>query len=188
MTPHHIAITIFRLRDLFVDSIDENPLVSEWEADAGIQRVADQLQTRPLTRDVHLTIRVPETLELTPARIERVQAAIIRYCDARISENRRERHYTILTGLISLAYSAAIWAVITLAFTVLFTSITFPDWFVVTADLFYILAAWALLWGPLESILFSWLPNLFAIRVYRTIRRATFTFESVKMSEPDDLL
>ena len=188
MAPYPITITIFRLRDLFVDSIDDNPLISEWEADAGIQRVANELLTRPLTRNVHVTIRVPDSLELTPARMERAQAAIDRYCDARISENQRERRFTILTGLISLAYSAALWIVITLALNAILSSITMPNWLVVTADLFYILAAWALLWGPLESILFTWLPNLLAIRVYRTILRAKFTFEPVKMSEPDDLI
>jgi hypothetical protein len=182
-----MTINIFRLTDLFVDSIDDNPLVSEWEADAGIQRVANELMTRPLIRDVHVTVRVPDTLELTSAGIERAQGAIVRYCDARISENQRERRYTILTGVISLVYSAALWIIITLVFSALLSSITLPTWFIVTADLLYILAAWALLWGPLESILFTWQPNYLAIRVYRTIRRGTFTFQPVKMSEPDDL-
>jgi hypothetical protein len=188
MAPHTVTITIQKLQDLFVDSIDDNPLISEWEADAGIQRVANYLMTRPLARTVHVSVRVPDTLELTTARLDRVRAAIHRYCDARISENQRERHYTILTGLISLAYSTLLWIAITLLFSAVLTSIDLPDWFIVTADLFYILAAWALLWGPIESVLFTWLPNLLSIRVYRTIRRSEFTFVPVPMSPVDDML
>ncbi|MFN8377824.1 MAG: hypothetical protein U0452_04060 [Anaerolineae bacterium] len=78
MAPHHVTITIHRLRDLFVDSIDDNLLVSEWEADAGVQRVADYLKTRRLARGVNVTVRVPDTLDLTPARIDRARAAIDR--------------------------------------------------------------------------------------------------------------
>jgi uncharacterized membrane protein YhdT len=188
MAPHHVTITIQKLQDLFVDSIDDNPLISEWEADAGIQRVANYLMTRPLARHVQVSVRVPDTLELTPARTERVRAAIHRYCDARISENQRERQYTIITGVISLAYSVVLWVVITFLFNALLSATTLPDWFIVTADLFYILIAWALLWGPIESILFTWLPNLLSIRVYRTIRRSEFAFVPVQMSSLDDLL
>jgi hypothetical protein len=188
MAPHEVTITIQKLENLFVDSIDDNPLISEWEADAGIQRVANYLLTRPLARAVRVTVRVPDTLDLPPARIERVRSAIDRYCDARISENQRERHYTILTGLISLAYSTLLWIAITVVFSVVLTSIDLPDWFIITADLFYVLAAWALLWGPIESVLFTWLPNQLSIRVYRTIRRGEFSFAPVKMSEPDDVL
>ena len=186
MAPHNVTITIFRLQDLFVDSIDDNPLISEWEADAGIQRVANALLTRPLTSSVHVTVRVPDTMDLTPAREERARAAIDRYCDARISENQRERRFTIQSGLISLAYSTVIWIVITVLLNVVLTSITLPQWLIVTADLFYILAAWALLWGPIESILFTWLPNQLSVRVFRTIKRGHFVFEPVKLSEPDD--
>jgi hypothetical protein len=186
MAPYEVTITIFKLRDLFVDSIDDNPLISEWEADAGIQRVANALITRPLTSEVKVTVRVPDALELTPARLERVQAAIERYCDARISENQRERRFTILTGLISLTYSVVLWVVITILFNALLTSFSLPDWLIITADLFYVLAAWALLWGPIESVLFTWLPNQLNVRVFRTIRRGKFTYVPVKMSEPDD--
>lgn len=188
MAAHDVTITIQKLQDLFVDSIDDNPLVSEWEADAGIQRVANYLMTRPLARHVHVTVRVPDTLELTPARTERIRAAINRYLDARISENQRERHYTILTGLISLAYSIVLFVVISVLLNAVLTSITLPSWFLVTVDLFYVLAAWALLWGPIESILFTWLPNQLSIRVYRTIRRGEFAFVPVQMSPLDDLL
>ncbi|MFN8377825.1 MAG: hypothetical protein U0452_04065 [Anaerolineae bacterium] len=61
-----------------------------------------------------------------------------------------------------------------------------PEWLHDTLELLYIVAAWAILWGPLEAVCYSWLPNFLSIRVYRTIKRGEFAFEQVTMSELDD--
>jgi hypothetical protein len=185
MAPHHVTITILKLQDLFVDSIDDNPLISEWEADAGIQRVANYLLIRPLVSNLRVTVRIPDTLEMPASALERVHAAIDRYCYARISENQRERRFTVQTGLIGLAYGGALWVVLSTVMDWILEQLGLPGWLYNTLDLVYILIAWAVLWGPLEAIFFSWLPNFLAIRVYRVIKRAEFVFEPAKMIDAD---
>jgi cellulose synthase/poly-beta-1,6-N-acetylglucosamine synthase-like glycosyltransferase len=184
--PHHVTITIRKLEDLFVDRIEENPLVPEWEANAGIQRVADYLQTRRLGRGVHVTVRIPDTLPMTAARREKVHAAILRYCDSRIRENRDARRFTIFTGLIGLAYSAAVSIFLSLVTSWALSLLTvLPLWLYEGLAVILVVAAWAILWGPLQAVFYDWLPNFVNIRVYRTIQRGAFTFEHVKMSEPE---
>lgn len=185
MATHHVTITILKLRDLFVDSIDDNPLISEWEADAGIQRVANYLLIRPLVSNLHVTIRIPDTLEMPVSTLDRVHAAIQRYCDARISENQRERRFTIQTEFIELAYGGTLWIILSTVMDWVLEQLGLPPWLYNTLDLVYILIAWAVLWGPLEAIFFRWLPNYLAIRVYRVIRRAEFVFEPAKMPDAD---
>ncbi|HYO87476.1 MAG TPA: hypothetical protein VER79_02450 [Candidatus Limnocylindrales bacterium] len=185
MAQHHVTITILKLQDLFVDSIDDNPLISEWEADAGIQRVANYLLIRPLSSNLRVTVRIPDTLEMPASTLERAHAAIERYCDARISENQRERHFTIQTGLIGFAYGFAFWVVMSAILNWFLTQFGPPTWLTDTLDLLYILIAWAILWEPLAAIFFSWLPNYLAIRVYRVIKRAEFVFEPAKMIDAD---
>jgi hypothetical protein len=188
MAPYAITITVHRLRELFVDSIDDNPLISEWEADAGIQRVANALLTQPFIHTVRVTVRVPDTLDLTPARLARVRAAIERYCDARISENQRERRFKVQTGIIGFIYGFAFWIGMTMIVSRIMGQDGLPTWLTGTLDLIYVVSAWAILWEPLAAMFFTWLPNFLAVRVFRTIKRGEFVFEPVKMSEPDNEL
>lgn len=182
--PHELTITIRKLEDLFIDRIEENPLLPEWEADAGIQRVANYLKTRRLGRGVRVIVRVPDTLEITPVMRERLDAAIQRYCDSRIRENQVERRFTILTGLVGLTYSIMVSVLISLSASWLLTQLPLAPWLYNGLSGIFVITAWAILWGPLEAIFYDWLPNFATIRVFRTIQRGEFIIEQVKMSEP----
>ncbi len=184
MTPHQITISIRKPVDLFVDSPDENPMQPDWEANSGMQRVADYLKTRRLRRGVRVTIQYPETLELPTDGKERLTQAIGRYCDARVEENARERKFTIQTGLTGLAYSVVVAILLAGVLGWLVSILPLSAWMETALTGLYTVGAWAIVWGPLEAIFYDWLPNWTAIRVYRAIKRGEFVLEPVKMSDP----
>lgn len=184
MARHKITITIHKPVDLFVDSPDENPLQPEWEADSGMQRVADYLKTRRLGRGVHVTIQYPDTLVIQPNGEEQLHQAIDRYCDARIAENARERKFIIQTGLTGLAYSIVVSALIFLVMGWLVPLLALPDWLNAVLTGLYTIGAWAVIWGPIEAIFYDWLPNWTAIRVYRVIKAGQYELKPVHLDAP----
>jgi tetrahydromethanopterin S-methyltransferase subunit F len=174
MEPHEITITIRKPEDLFVDSSDENPMQPDWEADSGLQRVADFLTVRRLRRGVRIIVQYPDTWHIPPEGPEALKEAVDRYCDARIAENSRIRKFTILTGLTGLAYGVLVSLLLSIVFTWLLSILPFPEWLESSLVGLVGIAVWAIVWGPLAAIFFDWLPNWTAIRVYRTIKRGQF--------------
>ncbi|HYO87477.1 MAG TPA: hypothetical protein VER79_02455, partial [Candidatus Limnocylindrales bacterium] len=182
MTPHEITITIRKPEDLFRDFPDENPMQPDWEADSGMQRVADFLKTRRLRKGILVTIQHPDTLVIPPDGMEKLHQAIDRYCDARIAENARERKFTIQTGLTGFSYSIVVSVLIFLVMGWLVPLLALPAFLNTVLTGLYTIGAWAIIWGPIEAIFYDWLPNWTAIRVYRAIKRGEFILKPIPMS------
>jgi tetrahydromethanopterin S-methyltransferase subunit F len=183
MAPHQVIITIRKPEDLFRDSPDDNPMQPEWEANSGMQRVFNHLKTRRLRRGVHVTIQHPTTLDVPAHAMERLKAAIDRYCDARIAENAQERKFTILTGLTGFAYGIVISVLLSTVLATVSTALQFDDVLAGVVNGLATIAVWAIVWGPLAAIFFDWLPNWTAIRVYRTIKRGQYELKPIVMDE-----
>ncbi len=187
MAPHEITITIRKPEDLFKDSPDENPMQPDWEADSGMQRVADFLKTRRLGKGVRMTIQYPDTLEVRADSKERLAQAIGRYCDARITENAREREFIIQTGLTGLSYSLIVSIILAVGMSWLVEQLPLAPWLSTLLVGLFTIGSWAILWGPLAAIFFDWLPKWTAIRVYRTIKRGDVILKPVTLIESDSV-
>lgn len=187
MAPYEVTITIRKPEDLFVDSADENPFQPDWEADSGIRRVVDFLKVRRLRRGVRITVQYPNTLQATPEGQTLMKEAVSRYCDARIEENSRERKFTILTGLTGLAYGLAVSLLLSAGLTWLLSILVLPDWLESSMAGLAGIAVWAIVWGPLAAIFFDWLPNWTEIRVYRTIKNATWVLKPIVLTESAEM-
>jgi hypothetical protein len=183
MAPYQITIRVRKSADLFVNSTEDNPMVPGWEADSGLQRVADFLKVRRLFRGVVVTVQYPDTIELPPDAPAQLDEAVERYCDARIAENGREMRFKIQTGLSGLAYSVIIAVVASFILEWLVAALNLSGYAEEALTGLYTVGAWAIVWGPLASIFYEWLPNNTAIRVYRTIKRGKFILQPVPMSE-----
>ncbi|MFN8377822.1 MAG: hypothetical protein U0452_04050 [Anaerolineae bacterium] len=183
MAPHQVTVTIRKPADLFVDSSDENPMQPDWEADSGMQRIFNHLKTRRLARGVHVTIQYPDTATIPDDGWPRLKAAIDRYSDARIAENKQERKFTILTGLTGLAYGVVVSLLLSVTFTWLLSVLPFPEWLESSLTGLVGIAVWAIVWGPLAAIFFDWLPNWTAIRVYRTIKHGQFELKPIHIED-----
>jgi hypothetical protein len=183
MAPYQVTIRVRKSADLFVNSTEENPMVPGWEADAGLQRVADFLKVRRLFHGVVVTVQYPNTLELPPDAATRLDEAVERYCDARIAENRRQVRFKIQTGVSGLAYSVVIALIASSVLAWLVALLNLSGNVETALTGLYTIGAWAIVWAPLASIFYDWLPNYTAIRVYRTIKRGTFILQPVPMSD-----
>lgn len=187
MTPHKITVTIHKPADLFIDSPDENPMQPEWEADSGMQRIFNHLKTRRLARGVQVTIQYPDTLDIPANGAQRLKEAIDRYSDARISENAQERKFTILTGLIGLAYGIVVSLLLSAVLTWLVSALLLPEWLDASLTGLVGIAVWAIVWSPLAAIFFDWLPNWTAIRVYHAIKRGEFILKPIHLEATETL-
>jgi hypothetical protein len=119
--------------------------------------------------------------QLTPSLAESARAALLRYCAAKIEENRQRRRFITRKALRLLAYGALV-LLFALALTYLFYA--GPLQFVPAGlrSILTILAIFAgglAIWNPLDSLLFDWAPFVRDNATYIQISALELRFESL---------
>lgn len=100
---------------------------------------------------------------IKPGLAERTQAAVRRYCEAKIEDNRLQIRLSRIRSLIGLAIvtviSALVIGIAYLLFTYLFTGASDTLKGIVAASISVFV--WVILWDPMEKLLFDWVqPHL----------------------------
>ena len=115
-----------------------------------------------------MTVLLPPD-QITPDLPAQVDAAIRRFCQARIVDNRLQIRRTIWSGLRALPFGL-IFLGVSMGLSAMFNSqiLTFiPDGL---NNLFaegFVVFGWIALWNPVSAFIYDWVPFQRAIQVYR---------------------
>lgn len=170
-TTTDITITLKHIDDLFGE-----PTADPWDPSAryrsGIDEIFSKLRAIPIYEAIDIAIRLPHE-EIYDGLEERIRAAIDRYCDARIEANADEIAGIKKEGRRDFLISIAV--VITLLALVLILSYVLkPIDFLQTALVAWTgIAAWAILWNPVDTYVWGWRPNKRDIKYCQKIKSAS---------------
>ena len=160
-----------RLRTIedFFRAPDIDPL-SDWfdvySLTSGIEFVVNEIGDEPRVRHVDVTIRIPVEA-LTEGLEERVRVGIDKYCDARLRAVEQVAHEDRSRGWLMMAFSVV--AVFALIWSAQQLSGTGESLLGVAAEGLSI-AAWVLLWHPLQELVFDRWTHRLDRRALRTLR------------------
>lgn len=156
-----IVIRLDTIDQLF-NAPDINPFSDE-EVDVlgepALMRAVRRLQARRVRNwdGVQLVLELPAD-QITSSLEAQTQAALHRYCAAKIEDNKLQIRLSRVRSLIGLAMVTAISVVVIgiafLLFTRVFTNASQTVEAIVAASISVFV--WVILWDPMESLLFDW--------------------------------
>ncbi len=166
---------------LYLDTIEEffnkpdlSPLseqYKEYSRTSGIEYLAKELYAHPAIKEVDVTIVLPAE-KSAPDLEQKTQAAVLRYCRARIKEIEQE-----MQGLRKRAVEATVMAIVGL---VLFISVgsllTYSSSFIIEViGQGLTVVGWVFIWFPLDFFIFG-------IRHYRLDKRIYEKLEHMQLA------
>ena len=176
-------LSVAAVSDLF-NAPDVNPFLlraTDTLGEAGIDRLLLDLQLHTLHKieDATLVIAMPPdqiTADLQP----RLAAALRRYCQARIDDNRlqirlsRQQHAfgLFLVTVISLAAMALAYVLVT---TVFKDAAQVVQGLILASTSVFV---WVIMWDPLEALLFEWAEPARENRAFEQIMRMQLAIEA----------
>jgi hypothetical protein len=170
-----------RLRTIedFFKAPDIDPLSGWFEVyslTSGIEFVVDEVGDEPRASHVALTIRMPRAAN-TDGLEERVRAGIDKYCDARLRAVRQAAREDRSRGWLMMAFAVFV------VFALVWVARQFADSgqsvLGVAAEGLSI-AAWVMLWHPLEELVFNRWDHRLDRRALRTLRdRSSLRIEAL---------
>jgi hypothetical protein len=168
MSPVLVALRLRSLDDFF-RTPDIDPFSGWYEPYSdrpAIEYVQECVADRPSAEHVEIEVALPEAVAHDGAD-DRLHAAVVKYCDARLVAVDRASRRNNARGWLMLAFT-----VVVVAFFVWLAqrlSQSSHEVFSVAAEGLSI-AAWVLLWHPLEALVFNRWDFRLDRRVLRTIR------------------
>ena len=156
----------YRLEDprhLFVAPPD--PFSPDYGTGPVLDDVVNDLYTTTSYKHVHLTLELPPE-ETTPAAVDRIRVAVLRYCD----QSERELDRTRRGERFRATFALAIALVALVCFVIVNRSIrdSTDFWIEVVVEGLAV-AFWVAVWFPLDSLLFGQWQHRLDQRIYRTI-------------------
>ncbi len=127
---------------------------------------------------MRLTVLLPPD-QLAPDLPERVNAAIQRYCQAKITDNQLHIRRTIWTGLRALPFGLVFLGA-SMALSTLFSSQTLTFLSAGVNNLFaegFVVFGWIALWNPVGAFLYDWVPFWRLNQVYHYMMTMEIRFQ-----------
>jgi hypothetical protein len=158
---------------------DIDPL-SDWfevySLTSGIEYVVDEIGDEPRVGHVDVMIRVPSET-FTEGLEERVRAGIGKYCEARLRGVQQAAREDRSRGWMMMAFAVfAVFALVWLARQFSNSGLSMLG----VASEGLSIAAWVILWHPLEELVFNRWDHRLDRRVLRTLRdRSTVRVEAI---------
>jgi hypothetical protein len=169
-----VILKLTTIDELF-NAPDVNPFSGneiEVLGEAALMRAARRMLARRVRHwhDARLVIQLPPD-QITPELQAQTQAAIQRYCTAKIEDNRLTIHLSRMRSAIGLVAVAVISALVILIglllFNTLFAGLPSAVGALVAACISVFV--WVILWDPMEKLLFDWVSPAMENRILRGI-------------------
>ena len=148
--------------------------------EAALMRAARRMLARRVRHwhDARLVIQLPPD-QITPDLQAQTQAAIQRYCTAKIEDNRITIHLSRIRSAIGLAVVTVISALVILIGLLLFNTIFagLPSEVGALVAACISVFVWVMLWDPMEKLLFDWVSPAMENRILRGIMGMTIVVE-----------
>lgn len=178
-----VVLKLNSIEDLF-NAPDTDPF-SENEIDvlgeAALPHAVRQMLARRIRHwhDARLVIQLPPD-QLTPDLQARTQAAVRRFCTAKIEANRLTIHLSRVRSAIGLAIvtiiSIAVMGIAWILFDTIFSAQadTTVAALVVTSISVFV---WVILWDPMEKLIFDWVSPALENRILRGVMNMDLVVE-----------
>jgi hypothetical protein len=182
MPGQDVVLKLTMIEELF-NAPDVNPFSGneiDVLGEAALQHTARRMLARRVRHwhDARLVIQLPPD-QMTPDLQAKTQAAIQRYCAAKIEDNRITIRLSRIRSAIGLAVvtliSVLVIAVAYLLFNTIFSGLPSEVGVVVAASISVFV--WVILWDPMEKLLFDWVSPAMENRILRGIMDMTIVVE-----------
>jgi len=184
MPEQDVVLKLTTIDELF-NAPDVNPFSGneiDVLGEAALMRAARRMLARRVRHwhDARLVIQLPSD-QITPDLQAQTQAAIQRYCAAKIEDNRITIHLSRIRSALGLAVvtviSVLVIAVAYLLFNTIFAGLPSEVGVVVAASISVFV--WVVLWDPMEKLLFDWVSPAMENRTLRGIMDMTIVVEAL---------
>ena len=184
MPEQDVVLKLTTIDELF-NAPDVNPFSGneiDVLGEAALMRAARRMLARRVRQwhDARLVIQLPSD-QITPDLQAQTQAAIQRYCAAKIEDNRITIHLSRIRSALGLAVvtviSVLVIAVAYLLFNTIFAGLPSEVGVVVAASISVFV--WVVLWDPMEKLLFDWVSPAMENRTLRGIMNMTIVVEAL---------
>jgi len=184
MPEQDVVLKLTTIDELF-NAPDVNPFSGneiDVLGEAALMRAARRMLARRVRHwhDARLVIQLPSD-QITPDLQAQTQAAIQRYCAAKIEDNRITIHLSRIRSALGLAVvtviSVLVIAVAYLLFNTIFAGLPSEVGVVVAASISVFV--WVVLWDPMEKLLFDWVSPAMENRTLRGIMNMTIVVEAL---------
>jgi hypothetical protein len=165
-TENNITLHLNDIRDLFI-APDFDPFDPHSTEFAGLEILAEYLKPRDLDQPLKVTLYLPPE-QITPDLPTKTREAVARYCQWRILKNGNEMKITRREGGRTLVYALIICAIVFalyIALVLLNVSSTLLS--IIGPTL--VIVCWVVVWWPVETLLFNWLPNWRDKHIYQKL-------------------
>ena len=182
MPQQDVVLKLNTIDDLF-SAPDVNPF-AENEIDvlgeAALLHAVREMLARRIRRwhEARLVIQLPPD-QIAPDLQTQTQAAVRRYCTAKMADNRVTIHLSRVRSAIGLAVVAIISVVVIAAAWLLFNTILagLSDTIGVVVAACISVFVWVILWDPMEKLIFDWVTPALENRVLRGIMNMELVIE-----------
>lgn len=170
-----IALHLSSLQRLFSPP-ESSPFDADWQATSGIEQILNALKPHRLPPHLRLIISLPESA-ITEHTAEATQAAIRRYSQAKIQQDRLE-----LASLRWQAIKAFQTGVIFLGICLLISTLdstaeSLPEWMRTLVGEGFLIAGWVSIWHPTEMFLYEWWPMWRDVQVSKKLAEAEIVIQ-----------
>jgi hypothetical protein len=182
MPGQDVVLKLNTINELF-NAPDVNPFSGneiDVLGEAALMRAARRMLARRVRHwhEGRLVIQLPPD-QLTPDLQAQTQAAIQRYCAARIEDNRITIHLSRIRSALGLVVVTVISVLVILIAYLLFNTIFagLPSEVGVVVAASISVFVWVVLWDPMEKLLFDWVSPALENRILRGIMGMTIVVE-----------
>jgi hypothetical protein len=170
-----ISLHLEKIDDLFVDP-DTNPFENSNLRNSGMTMILNELYKHRLPETLQIILYLPAS-EITPDLAARTKDALQRYCTFMVANRETEVLNTRLDGRRSLAVGligSVIFIILAgLGYTFASASGGGPvSYLGFLFGGFFSLAAWVIIWTPVDTLIYYWRPAWREVRKYRLIAHA----------------
>jgi hypothetical protein len=174
MTKQDVVLKLNSINDLF-NAPDVNPFAEndiDVLGEAALPHAVRQMLARRIRHwhETRLVIQLPPD-QITPDLQAQTQAAVRRYCAAKIEDNRLSIRLSRVRSAIGLGLVTLISVVVIVAALLLFNTV-----FTAASDTIKAVVAasisvfvWVILWDPMEKLIFDWFSPALENRILRGI-------------------
>jgi hypothetical protein len=180
---NEVTISLKTIDQLFiapeVNPFSENEV--ELLGEPALMRVLKKTEPGFFRRRRHkmrLTVLLPAE-QVTPDLSAQVDAALQRYCQAQIADNRLQIRRTIWTGLRAAPFGLAFLG-ISMGLSAIFGSqilTSIPDWLNSLLAEGFVVFGWIALWNPVGAFLYDWVPYWRANQVFQYMMEMEIRFQ-----------
>jgi hypothetical protein len=164
---YSITLKLNDLTQLFQEP-EVNPFIPEALFTSGIETILNELKPSSLRKRTLLNIQLPAD-QMESDLQEQIQAAIKRYCQFRIHQNKNELSSLRWKGLKALQSGLIFLTTCLLLSALVDRAIFLPEFVGRVLSEGLIIVGWVSLWNPTEILLYEWWPEWRENQIFKHI-------------------